>query len=202
MESMKISISAGNRKIGAIPSVSLVPIVTCPAGVPCAKKCYACRLCRIRKSVRDAYERNYDILTKNPAAYWTQVKAAAMVTRYFRYHVAGDIPTAEYFDEMVKLAQDLPGTEFLAFTKNYGIVNEWLTDNGDLPVNLHIIFSQWGDGWQVPNPHELPTSAVIFKGENPRDGWKVCGGNCAECACQGVGCWELKKGETIAFYEH
>ena len=102
MESMKISISAGNRKMGAIPSVSLVPIVTCPAGVPCAKKCYACRLCRIRKTVSDAYERNYDILIKNPAAYWAQVKAAAMVTRYFRFHVAGDIPTADYFAEMVK----------------------------------------------------------------------------------------------------
>lgn len=57
-------------------------------------------------------------------------------------------------------------------------------------------------GWTVPNPHNLPTSAVIFKGTEPRDGWKVCGGNCAECACRGCGCWELKKGETIAFYQH
>lgn len=51
-------------------------------------------------------------------------------------------------------------------------------------------------------PHGVPTAAVIFKGEEPRDGWKVCGGNCTECACRGVGCWELKPGETIAFYEH
>jgi hypothetical protein len=123
------------------------------------------------------------------------------MTKYFRYHVSGDIPDAHYFNWMVSIAETVPGTQFLAFTKKYDIVNHAIDSGVRIPDNLRIIFSEW-DGLTVPNPHKLPTSAVIFKGKEPAPNWKICGGNCAECACQGVGCWELKSGETIAFYEH
>lgn len=197
----RVSISPGNNKMGAIPSVSLPPVITCPRGVPCAAKCYAAKLCRIYSTVRNAYARNLDILRADPAEYWRQVEAAARMARYFRFHVSGDIPNGEYFAEMVALARRVSRCEFLAFTKNYAVVNEWIDNGGQLPGNLHLIFSEWG-GAEIPNPHNLPTAAVIFKGEEPREGWKVCGGNCTECACRGVGCWELNSGETIAFYEH
>lgn len=197
----RVSISSGNRKMGAIPSVSLPPVITCPHGVPCAAKCYAAKLCRLRPTVREAYARNLEILRADPAEYWRQVRFAASMTRFFRFHVSGDIIGVGYFAEMVATAEALPGTEFLAFTKNYSVVNAWIAERGQLPGNLHLIFSEWGRA-EIPNPHGLPTAAVIFKGEEPRDGWKVCGGNCTECACRGVGCWELKSGETIAFYEH
>lgn len=196
----KISISPGNQKMGYIPSISLPPVVTCVNGCTCANKCYAARLCKIRPSVRNAYQRNLDILTQDPAAFWLQVKAAAMVTKYFRFHVAGDIPNTEYLRQMVQLARDLPRTKFLAFTKQYGMVNDFLISE-DLPENLQIIFSAW-PGMRMHNPHDLPVANVIFKGMQPADNWKICGGNCADCACRGVGCWELKKGEQIAFYEH
>jgi hypothetical protein len=199
---MIVSISKGNRKMGTIPSVSLPPITTCPAGVPCAKKCYAAKLCRIYPTVKNAYQNNLDILNDDWCEYWRQVRAAVKTTKYFRFHVAGDIPNAGYFKEMVITACQNPGTEILAFTKQYSIVNNYIDIVGGIPKNLHIIFSEWGDDWKVPNPHRLPTSTVIFKGDMPRDDWKVCGGNCTECACRGVGCWELKNGETIAFYEH
>ena len=125
------------------------------------------------------------------------------MTRFFRFHVSGDIPTYGYFCQMVKLAWENPHCEILAFTKQYAIVNNYITEHLPLPFpsNLHIIFSEWGN--QKPtNPYNLPTAAVIFKGTELNENWKICGGNCAECACRGVGCWELKNGETIAFYEH
>lgn len=201
MEIKKISISNGNTKMGAIPSVSLPACVTCNPSAPCFKKCYAAKLERIYKSVKNAYARNFDILNDDPAAYWQQVKAAAVVTRFFRYHVSGDIPNAAYFAEMVKTAEEIPATKFLAFTKQYQTVNDFINGGGVIPENLKIIFSSWG-AWKCENPHGLPVSEVIFKGETPAEDWKICGGNCAECACRGVGCWEVKNGETIAFYEH
>ena len=196
----KISISPGNQKMGYIPSVSLPPVVTCAAGCKCATKCYAARLCKIRKTVWAAYERNLQILETEPAAYGLQVNAAAMVTKYFRFHVSGDIPNMEYLKNMIQLARELPGTTFLAFTKKYSLVNDCL-HCVDLPANLKIIFSAWS-GMEMHNPHNLPVANVIFKGTEPADNWKICGGNCAECACRGVGCWELRPGEQIAFYEH
>lgn len=198
---IKVSISPGNSKMGAIPSVSLPPVITCPAGCPCAKKCYAAKLCRIYPSVKRAYQNNLDILNNNEMEYWQQVQNAAKMTKYFRYHVSGDIPDQHYFSWMCAIAETVPGTQFLAFTKKYDIINHAISSGVHIPKNLHIIFSEW-DGLTVPNPHNLPTAAVIFKGTDPAPNWKICGGNCAECACQGVGCWELKKGETIAFYEH
>lgn len=197
----KLSISPGNRKMGAIPSVSLPPIITCPAGCPCVKKCYAAKLCRIYPSVRKAYEKNLNILNSNPVEYWRQVELAITTTKYFRYHVSGDIPNVQYLANMVVLAEKHPSTHMLAFTKKYNLVNEFINNISEIPKNLHIIFSEW-DNLPTPNPHNLPTAAVIFKGTEPKPNWKICGGNCAECACQGVGCWELKQGETIAFYEH
>lgn len=197
----KVSISNGNRKMGQIPSVSLPPIITCKNCESCAKKCYAAKLCRIYPTVKASYDRNLEILRSDRNAYFTQVKATAMVSRYFRFHVSGDIIDEDYLDRMNRMARELKGTEFLCFTKNYNDVNRYY-ETHKKPRNLHLIMSFPFSGVKISNPHNLPTAAVIMKGQEPEKGWKVCGGNCTECACQGVGCWELKKGETISFYEH
>lgn len=201
MTNQTVSISQGNSKMGAIPSVSLPACVTCNPSAPCFKKCYALRLARRYKTVANAYDRNLDILQTAPAHYWLQVKAAASMTRFFRYHVSGDIPNAAYFEMMTLTARQLPNTTFLAFTKQYQIVNDYLNDGGTIPENLKILFSNWG-AWKCENPRRLPTCEIILKGSEPAPDWKICGGNCTACACAGIGCWELKNGETIAIYEH
>lgn len=201
MTNKKVSISAGNSKMGAIPSVSLPACTTCNPAAPCFAKCYAVKISRLYKNTRDAYARNLDILHTDAGAYWLQVKTAAMTARYFRFHVSGDIPNEEYFYNMVSLAWDLPNTNFLAFTKQYNIVNNFLDNGGRWPDNLKIIFSNWG-AWKCENPYGLPTCEIILKGNKPADDWKICGGNCTACACAGIGCWEIKNGETIAIYEH
>lgn len=198
---MKVTISKGNRKMGAVPSVSLPPIITCAAGCTCAKKCYAAKLCRIYPTVRDSYNRNLDAYLDDSASYFAQIQRAASTQRYFRWHVSGDIVSPLYLAGMTGIAAELPDTHFLIFTKRYNFVNEYIDFAGGLPKNMHLIFSAW-PGMDMPNPHNLPVAQVIFKGQEPADDWKVCGGNCTECACRGVGCWELKNGETIAFYEH
>ena len=197
----EISISRGNRKMGAIPSVSLPPIITCKHCETCAKKCYAAKLARIYKTTRQAWERNYNILNEDRDMYFLQVTAAAGLSNYFRFHVSGDIVDVDYLARMCKVARHCKNTHFLAFTKNYEDVNTYFTDHKK-PANLQIIFSLPFDGAKIDNPHNLPTAAVILKGSEPDPNYKICGGNCSECACRGVGCWELKKGDTIAFYEH
>lgn len=201
MKNYNVSISKGNSKMGAIPSVSLPACITCNPNAPCFKLCYAAKISRLYKTTAAAYQRNLDILKADPGAYWLQVKAAAIMARYFRYHVSGDIPNQEYFEMMIQTARDLPNTNFLAFTKQYEIVNTYLRNGGTIPKNLKIIFSNWG-AWKCDNPHNLPVCEIILKGNDPAPDWKICGGNCTACACAGIGCWELKNGETIAIYQH
>ena len=202
MNNKQVSISHGNNKMGAIPSVSLPACITCNPSAPCFKKCYAVRLARRYKTVTAAYNRNLEIWANDPATYWAQVKAAASMTRFFRFHVSGDIPDEIYFLDMINTARQLPNTIFLAFTKQFEIVNRVLNlPEIDLPANMKIIFSNWG-AWKCENPHGLPVCEIILKGNEPAPAWKICGGNCTECAARGVGCWELKNGETIAIFEH
>lgn len=159
----------------------------------------------MRPNVLASYQHNLDVYKRAPDVFFAQVEATAKLTNYFRYFVSGDIPNVQFFDYMVKTAINCPNCKFLVFTKQFEIVNNYLTDfainQKQIPANLQIILSGWG-AWQPENPFNLPMAQVIFKGQAPLDNWLLCGGNCAECACRGVGCWQLKKGEIIAFNQH
>lgn len=197
----KICISKGNRKMGEIKSVSLPPIVTCAEHCTCAKKCYAAKLCRIYKNVKESYNRNLEIFNNNPTEYWEQVNDAIAVSRFFRFHVSGDVPTYEYLIDMINVVKNNPHCDVLVFTKRYGFVNKAIDSGIEIPKNLHILFSEW-DGMEMDNPYNMPVAHVIFKGEEPKPNWNICGGNCLNCTKTKDGCWTLKNGEHVAFYEH
>ena len=197
---LKVTISKGNKKMGEIKSVSLPPIKTCAKNCTCAKKCYAAKLCRIYKNVAQSYENNLMAYMESPIDYFNQVKKAACTQKFFRWHVSGDILNELYLYDMVRIAEELPGTDFLCFTKKYDLVNEFL-NHKTIPDNLHIIFSEW-EGMSMENPYNLPVAHVVFKGCEPLESWEICQGNCLECALNGYGCWHMKKGDNVAFYEH
>lgn len=198
-----VSISKGNVKMGAVPSVSLLPLLTCPAicNHTCGKDCYASKIANLRKSVLTSYARNTALLMVRPDLYWFDVKRAMMINRFFRFHVSGDIPNREYFNNLVNACKENSHCKTLVFTKRFDIVNSWIDENGDLPENLHILFSGWQD-MKPENPHNLPETNVYEKNEEPQEDWLLCGGNCFECGCRGVGCWQAKKGDVIAFKKH
>ena len=201
---MKIKISPGNIKMGSIPSVSLPAGVTCRKNCLCYPKCYAHKIERLRKSVREAYESNYRLLIEDPDTYWREVNATVMLNRYFRFHVSGDIVDMDYLENMVKVAKENPHCQILCFTKQYELVNEWLDNNEEgFPSNLHIIFSVW-DGMECPNPHNLPEAHVRYRDGHTtaREDAYECGGNCSDCAVVECGCWVLENGEQIIFNEH
>lgn len=201
---LHVSISPGNAKMGAIPSVSLPPIKSCSlvACEKCGKKCYVRRIIARRKTVRDAYERNWSILSDDPDKFWREVGGAVAMTTHFRFGVSGDIPTTDYLEHIVKLARTYTHCEILCFTKQYEIVNEYLKHHR-LPKNLHLIFSAW-KGLTMNNPYNLPEAHVLFRDgtTTAKDGAKWCSGNCALCSVNNSNCWSLQKGDQIVFKEH
>lgn len=199
-----VSISPGNSKLGAIPSVSLPSIKTC-IQCDCNTKCYARKIERLRKNVKQAYERNLSILRSDPDEYWREIKAHLMLSRYFRFHVSGDIPDNEYFKNMVSVTDECPHCEVLCFTKKYDIVNEYVAKHGmnAIPKNLHIVFSGWV-GLRMVNPFCFPEAHVKYRdgSTTARHDAKSCGGNCYGCVTTETGCWNLKSGEQVVFNEH
>lgn len=111
------------------------------------EKCYARRIERIRKSVRNAYQNNYHILLTEPDVYWREVEAAIMLSRYFRFHVSGDIPNEDYLLHMIQLARQNGHCQILCFTKRYEFVNAYLDGGGTLPI-IYISFSAHGLAFQ------------------------------------------------------
>lgn len=199
----RVRISAGNTKMGAVASVSLLPFLTCPsrcAGT-CGAKCYAAKLALLRYSVAKPYAINTAMALHRSEEYWQQVGDAMKGFRFFRFHVSGDIINSRYFAELVKRCEENPHCEVLVFTKRFEIVNAWMDQNGALPQNLHLLFSGWSN-LKPENPHGLPETTVIERGAEPEETWKLCGGNCFTCGCRGLGCWQAQSGDVIAFHIH
>lgn len=201
---LHVSISNGNSKMGAIPSVSLPALITCSVDACkfCGKKCYAAKISRLRKTVANAYQRNLDILKNEPEKFWREVNAAVAVSRFFRFGVSGDIYDDAYLENIVKTARSNKHCQILVFTKKFDICNKYL-EHHKLPSNLHLIFSGWV-GMKMFNPYHLPEAHVMLKnGEtSASDGAKYCSGNCYECAVNNHGCWTMKKGDQVIFREH
>lgn len=201
IHSPKISVKV--HKLGSIPSIGL-PLCSCRDDVPCktSASCYAMHGKYRTQSVQKGLNNNLLAYKENPDYFFEKIAVDVMPFRYFRWFSSGDIVDAEFLKGMVRVARKCKTTKFLAFTKKFSIVNDYLKNGGKLPKNLQIVFSGWGASFPILNPFNLPTSHVIFKDEKenaniPSD-FIPCGGKCYDC----MACWKLKKGESVAFKKH
>lgn len=197
-----LCISKGNRKIGRAMNVSLMPVLTCGNCRECSKLCYDIKACyQYPGTVIDARMRNTVLLKKDREEYFSRIEDAIsrrLKNKFFRWHVAGDIIDRDYFDRMVGIARRHPDFTFWTYTKMYAIVNGWVDANGDVPKNLHVLFSEWR-GMPMDNPHGFPEFRVVFKDDAVKPAGHYCPGNCDICKNLHRGC---VVGETTYCMEH
>jgi hypothetical protein len=197
----RVSISKGNTKLGSVMNISTVPRRCCPEDVPCATEgCYALKAYRMYPATRKAWSRSERIARRDPDLYFMQIAARVALAkpRLFRWHVAGDILSADYLRGMARVAEENPDTHFLAFTKAFDIVNCY-EDRHALPSNLVIIFSAW-PGMEFDNPDRHCVAWMQDGTENrvPESAIE-CPGNCETCGL----CYELPKlGRDVMFHKH
>lgn len=200
---MNVKISNGNSKMGKIPSVSFPSLLTC-IKCDCNKICYAHKLEKLRPSVRQSYLHNWNLYKSDRETYWREIEATIMLSRFFRFHVSGDIPDQDYIHRMIDVANRHQHCEILCFTKKFDMCNKEISERkGELPNNLHLIYSGWKN-LKMKNPYNLPEAHVRY-----RDGTTTameeaieCDGDCTECAITDRGCWVLEKGEQVVFTQH
>ena len=199
-DEFKISISSGNVKIGRVMNFSLAPIITCgKACAVCAGYCYDIKACvQYPGSVIDSRARNTALAQSHIDIIFERIDKAMSRRRknkYFRWHVAGDIISEEYFDMMVKLARLHPDFTIWTYTKQYAIVNAYCKKHGrdSIPSNFTIMFSKW-DGLEMLNPYNFPSFTCKLKAGNVDtsvDWFKKtykCPGNCDVCKACKRGC--------------
>ena len=197
---LKVSISDGNKKIGRVMNVSLAPIVTCGSMCKyCKRHCYDIKACLQYENVRIARAKNTALAKYARQEFFDQIDKKLKNRKanfFFRWHVSGDILDGEYLNSMIQLATKYQYITFWTYTKKYAIVNRWISENGNLPQNLHIMFSQWKvktDDGQIkaipfPNPYNMPIFTVRFNEEEPPKNMFKCAGNCDFCKVHRCGC--------------
>lgn len=207
----RVKFSYGNRKTGAlVPSVSLIPVADCGNCKSCAAGCYDVKNVCYLPAVQKSRAINSAIYAADPERYFDEILAAVKFLRFFRWHVGGDLKDEYYLSKVVEIAAAVPGCEFLIFTKMFNLVNSWISKNGALPKNLHLIFSDWR-GQDMKNPYNLPVSSPVWFDKDgaeiergPHCSGRVtwCPGFCEDCAACGGGCWGAGAGDTILFEAH
>lgn len=199
--SIALCISKGNRKIGHVLNVSIMPLITCGNCAECMFLCYDLQSANFRPSVLDARARNTAILRRDRERYFALIRNAIERRRknfYFRWHVGGEIPDYDYFCRMVEIARDYPHYTFWTYTKMYDIVNRYVWEHGRdrvtaIPENLNIMFSEW-DGMPLLNPYGFKVFTVKLKAGNKNhapeyfDSLYKCPGNCDICKALSRGC--------------
>lgn len=200
-----VTMATGNAKLGSqICGLSMPPVTTCRKDAPCRKGCYATKGHQMFPSVLGTYLKNLRIYNENPTDFFTQIEFFLERSgyRYMRWFDSGDMPDADFFVGMIKIAKHFPKVKFMAFTKKYEIVNNYIANGGVIPTNLTIIFSAWNKSWKFDNPYNFPVAYVDFKNSNlnpefPAD-VKECDGHCSTC----YKCWHLQEGESVVFHQH
>lgn len=199
-----VFISKGNRKTGdLVPSVSLIPVISCRNCGQCCKFCYDLRNDCLYPTVQKTRAVNTTIVQYDTERYWSEISKFCKSQRFFRWHVGGDILGEWYWEGVVRVANENPNCVFLIFTKMYSLINSYLDNGGVIPQNLRVVFSAW-PGMSMQNPHNFPTSHPKFADgtTTAHEGAKSCPGNCTECALNGNGCFDMKPGEEVIFLAH
>ena len=204
---IKLNISVGNRKMGAIPSFSL------PSGITCSDEacktcylddCYGAAMERRLPNVRKSYAENLKLLQEDLEAcrrwlnwYFDSPNAPRM----FRIHVVGDFFSYDYLCMWLDVIRKHPETKFMAFTKQFDVIISRVMVIG-LPDNLTLIASAW-PGVELPAwVQERMPVAWLQDGTETRvpENAYHCDGNCAG-ECHGH-CWSMKPGDSVVFEKH
>jgi hypothetical protein len=191
---MEIHISEGNMKLGKVPNISLPPVVTCRPKVPCKKLCYANKAFRLYPNVRKNWNENLEYYRQDPDRYFGEIRIwlSKNNPEYFRWHVAGDCPDDRYLLDVLSIAENFPGTQFMMFTKRWD-----LFPVGEVPKNLAIILSMWP---RLRNPRKLDFPRAWLSSDKRKPDYHFkCPGKCDTC----YKCWELVKlGHDVVFDLH
>lgn len=200
MNDIKFKVTNSNSKLGSICAINLPAIKTCREDAPCKKLCYANKGNFVYKNVKKCYEDNLNAFLKDKEQTKKDIIEQLPIIGFCRIHASGDFVNMEYLEMLVEIAKEVKGVNFMAFTKKYELVNEFIANGNKIPSNFKILFSGW-HGLEMNNPYNLPTAFVRLNNVVDNRIKKTaieCSGKCDKC----FACWNVKKKQQVVFHQH
>ena len=151
---MKTTIKSLEAKLGTLSAPSKMPCFSfsipaqrCIIGSKLREKatnstcasCYALRGRYVFKNVREALENRFNKLMSSELSEWVSNMSLLIAKKeksgFFRWHDSGDLQSVEHFAAIVQIARELPQIKFWLPTREYKIVNDFVSEQGTLPSN-------------------------------------------------------------------
>lgn len=159
--------------------------------------CYATKGRYLFSNVKDAQYRRFGTINNERwvEAFVYMIKQKAMT--YFRWHDAGDLQSVQHLANIIEIAKQCPDCKFWLPTREVDIVNEYLSQNSEIPNNLIIRVSgsmidgkaptgfieKWGLVGSTVTTDESKVNCFAFQND----------GKCGECRK----CWDKDVAEII-----
>jgi len=204
MANFKVTLTNGNEKLGMIKNFSVPAGITCNPDAPCncdkGGGCYARKGSFLYPAVKNCHMNNFKAFKDDVEDFKEQFLNQLPLRGYARIHVGGDFVSTEYFKTIIEIVKQAKGVKFLAYTKQYDMINNYVANGGKIPKNIKIVFSAW-NGFELKNPNNFPVSYVEDKknldARIPKKAL-LCGGKCDQCYY----CFDMRKGQAVKFKKH
>lgn len=169
---MRLHISKHEGKMEGFQSISVYPRCSCPL------PCYAKRLLKYRKTLRDALKINSRLLKFDlPGDKIPRINAV-----YFRFNSFGELLNLTHLKNLCKIAEANERTTFTLWTKQYNLV-EHAFSLYERPKNLLIIYSskELNTPLNIKDYKQCDKVFTVWeKSVEPSDGFP-CQKKCLEC---------------------
>lgn len=144
--------SKGNKKLTGgnvnFLQFNLPAIETCPGSTKnCKKFCYAKKAEKMYKNTKNQRAKNLELSKQNDFVEIIKDELENQCNlkyNYIRIHESGDFYNLEYFTKWVKIAKIFEcykNIKFMAYTKSFDILEEYIQGGGEIPKNFIIRLS-------------------------------------------------------------
>ena len=167
MPGKSLGISALKCKVG----MKLVKV----KGTVC-EECYALDNFYRMTNVKRAHDKRLDLMLNDPL--WEDsmvVQIRLLKVPYFRWFDSGDLQSVYNLERICRVCERTPMINHWLPTKEYGFVNEFLSNGGKIPENLSLRPSGYKFNGKTPEfkgkftlMSDLPTSTATYLDENEK----------------------------------
>lgn len=173
----KVTAGNGTFEEPAANALSLVQALDCPFHTPtCNDSCYVHQLEKFQPDIHKHYVNNSEnirALLDDIHCFDVAYDVAAWIEKNcaggFRWHVSGDIISADHADWIASVVYESPNVQHWIYTRSFPFIHPHLTTPENITVNLSADKDNYWLARRYADKHNLRVCYLTVEGEVPDD---------------------------------